>query len=416
MPRKLTTREAIEQLKNIYGEKYDYSKVNYKGSKYPIILKCRRHGDFQKLLYTLKKGIGCPYCSGDKLHIKDFLEKGNKIHNGIYDYSKVKFEKGENKVIIICKIHKEFKQKKNHHLDGHGCPQCAGNKKSDTKNFIKKAKKVHPDKYDYSKVKYQNNREKVIIICKDHKEFLQSPKDHLNGKGCQKCAIIEHAKNQTYTTEYFIEEAEKVHHKMYDYSKVKYTGYRNKVIIICKDHKEFLQTPENHLLGRGCYKCGRIISAKKNSSTTEEFIEKAKKIHLDEYDYSKIVYKRNKEKVIIICKEHKEFLQTPDCHLSGSGCPKCKRSTGEKKIARFLDKNNINYQEQKTFKDLKHVGYLKFDFYLEEYNLIIEFDGIQHFQEVDFFDKTSTLEDRQYKDLLKNKYCKKNNINLLRIK
>ena len=124
------------------------------------------------------------------------------------------------------------------------------------------------------------------------------------------------------TREAFIEKARKIHGNKYDYSKVFYINSKTSVIIICPIHGEFLQRPNNHLLGQGCPKCKAEKSARR--STREDFIEKARKIHGDKYDYSKVVYINNSTPVIIICPEHGEFLQTPQAHLSGHGCAKCR--------------------------------------------------------------------------------------------
>ena len=118
-------------------------------------------------------------------------------------------------------------------------------KRLTTEEFIEKAKKVHGDRYNYSKVEYKNNCIKVIIVCKIHDGFKQKPNGHLNGKGCPKCV------GQNKTTKELIKQFNKIHRNKYDYSKVEYINSRTKVIIICKKHGEFSQTPNNHLRKRG---------------------------------------------------------------------------------------------------------------------------------------------------------------------
>ena len=188
------------------------------------------------------------------------------------------------------------------------------NKKT-KEEFIAKAREVHGDKYDYSKVEYVGALTKVCIICPEHGEFWQEANSHLRGQGCPKCKY----EKQTSSTEEFIQKAHKVHGDKYDYSKVEYVGALTKVCIICPEHGEFWQIPSAHLRGQGCPKC----KAKKQTCTTDEFIAKAKKIHGDKYDYSKVNYVNRKTKVCIICPKHGEFWQTPNHHLSGCGCPKC---------------------------------------------------------------------------------------------
>lgn len=125
-------------------------------------------------------------------------------------------------------------------------------KRLTTEGFIEKAKKLHDNKYDYSKAEYVNTNTKVCIICPEHGEFWQTPSNHLQGKGCPKC------KGKNKTTEEFIEKANIIHNNKYDYSKVEYKSNRTKVCIICPEHGEFWQTPHEHLHGCGCPKCKNI--------------------------------------------------------------------------------------------------------------------------------------------------------------
>ena len=125
------------------------------------------------------------------------------------------------------------------------------------------------------------------------------------------------------TTESFIEKAKKVHGDKYDYSKVEYKNCKTKVCIICPKHGEFWQEARQHLSGRGCPECKRKKCGSSQKSNIKDFINKAKEVHGNKYDYSKVEYKNSKTKVCIICPEHGEFWQRPYVHLLGQGCPKC---------------------------------------------------------------------------------------------
>ena len=210
----------------------------------------------------------------------------------------------------------------------------------------------------------------------------------------------------------FIDKAKLVHGTTYDYSKVDYVNNKTKVTIICPIHKEFEQAPSNHLAGKKCKKCSNIISSDKQKITTKEFIEKAKSVHGNKYDYSKVNYVNKRTKVQILCKIHKEFEQLPSGHLQGKGCRFCSESKGELVIAKFLDKHNIKYEREKTFKEL---GLLRFDFYLPHQNLFIEFDGIQHFVSVEYWGGIVGLNKIQNNDSIKNKFCDINKFKLIRI-
>lgn len=190
---------------------------------------------------------------------------------------------------------------------------------SKTQIFIEKARAVHGDLYGYDHVVYVRNRDKVLITCKQHGDFEQRPKDHLAGQGCAKCAFESTAAKKTQKTkDGFIERSHVVHGDKYDYLKTVYVHSQEKIIITCKIHGDFEQTPAGHLMGKGCVKC----SGRYNYST-QEWIQEAVAVHGDRYDYSRVVYTRTHEKVIITCAKHGDFHQTPASHLMGRGCPSC---------------------------------------------------------------------------------------------
>lgn len=184
--------------------------------------------------------------------------------------------------------------------------------------FIAKAKAVHGDKYGYSKVKYVNSRTKVCIVCPIHGEFLQNANRHLQGGGCPKCGGT-----TLLTQSEFISKASIVHNHKYDYSKVVYINNSTKVCIICPEHGEFWQKANGHLNGKGCLLCGRDSTINHRRTTQTRFIEKANEVHGFKYDYSKVQYRNNHEKVYIICPTHGGFWQEPNSHLQGYGCKKC---------------------------------------------------------------------------------------------
>jgi len=278
-------------------------------------------------------------------------------------------------------------------------------KKITTEDFIKKSKKIHGDKYFYENSIYVKSLEKIIITCKEHGDFYQKPNDHLSGSGCPKCA-----KNKKSNTQEFIIKANEIHNNKYGYSEVNYKGWNNKIDIICEIHGIFKQTPNNHLNGKGCNKCGG-----NKKLTNDEFIYKAKKIHNELYDYSQVKYINTEIYVKIICKEHGIFEQKPYNHLLGRGCPICKSSKGELRIMNFLSKNNIQFIPQKTFEGCKYKLNLAFDFYLIELNTCIEFDGEQHFKSNKHFGGEKKFELTKVRDDIKNRFCEKTNIKLIRI-
>jgi len=200
-------------------------------------------------------------------------------------------------------------------------------KKLTTEQFIDRAKKVYGDRYDYSLVQYKNTKTKVKIICHIHGVFEQTPHVHLQGRNCYKCGII--TKNNKLrkpntkkrkTTQQFIEDAKKVHGNKYNYKLVQYKNNRTKVKIICHEHGVFEQRTDVHLQGSGCPKCAIIM---RKIKTTQQFIEKAYCKHGDKYNYKLVEYKGVHIKVKIICPIHGVFEQLPSVHLQGYNCPKC---------------------------------------------------------------------------------------------
>lgn len=196
-------------------------------------------------------------------------------------------------------------------------------KKLTLEDFIKKSRKIHGNKYDYSSSIYVNTSTKICIKCPKHGIFKQLPSSHLMGNGCPKCANEEKGRKKASTKNNFIIKANEIHKGKYDYSKVKYVNNHTKTCIICPEHGEFWKTPNNHLNGQGCPHCSLLTKSNKVKSKTSDFISKAKLIHGDKYDYSKVNYVNSKIKINIICPKHGEFHQTPNSHLQGQGCPKC---------------------------------------------------------------------------------------------
>jgi len=276
--------------------------------------------------------------------------------------------------------------------------------------FIKKSISIHGDRYDYSNINYINNVTKVEIICRIHGLFQQNPRDHINKCGCPECGV-ESMRNKKRNNDW-ISEFKKTHGDLYDYSKSGFIEAVSKIEIICKKHGIFKQRPMCHKSGRGCPECGKLKSIPKIS---EKWLDDFKKIHGDEYEYSRVFYKKCSEKVEIICKKHGSFLQTPSSHKSGSGCPKCKISKGEKAILKFLEENNIKYNLNYSFDECKYKNTLPFDFYLEDMNICIEYDGIQHFEPIDYFGGVEKLNNQINKDKIKSDWCLSNNIKLIRI-
>ena len=276
--------------------------------------------------------------------------------------------------------------------------------------FIEKARKIHGDKYDYSKVDYVNATTKVCIICPKHGEFWQKPSTHLCGCGCRQCANEKLSSERMDSTLTFIDKARRMHGDKYDYSKTIYSGAKKKVCIICPKHGEFWQEAHSHIWGEGCRQCSNEKLSSERLKDTHNWIEEAKKIHGERYDYSKTEYFGYGKKLTIICPKHGEFQQIAYDHIQGKGCPKCRKSKLEIEIGEFLKDKNIEYQDGFRPSYLSEgKSHLSLDFYLPKYNAAIECQGKQHFEDGTFYDnRKETIKER---DKRKYELCK-NNVDL----
>lgn len=144
------------------------------------------------------------------------------------------------------------------------------------------------------------------------------------------------------TLDDFIKKSKAVHGEKYDYSNSFYKNNNEKITIICPKHGEFRIRPSDHMNGQGCPKCKGEKLSEKFSMGKDDFIKKSKNIHGEKYDYSNVVYKNNRTKVGIICKEHGIFYQTPDKHLRGQGCPKCCKKNRKYTTEEFIEQAKKN--------------------------------------------------------------------------
>jgi hypothetical protein len=423
MTKKITNAEFKERAALKHNNKYDYSLTDYTNNKTKIKIICPTHGEFEQSPPNHLNGNGCKKCFNDrdKSNTTEFINKATKLHNNFYIYSKVNYEKSSKKVTIICPIHGDFEQIPRSHLLGFGCKKCSNLKKTST-DFIDRASKIHNNFYDYSKVKYVKSCLKVIITCPIHGDFEQTPNGHLKKQGCPDCAN----ENKNCSNAEFINKASKLHNNFYTYSKVKYVGSFTKVIITCPKHGDFEQRPSDHLYGAGCINCQHENSSLFLRLPLKQFLKVSNEVHNNKYNYSLVEYVNSYTKIKIICPKHGKFEQTPTHHMRGSGCPRCSKkiSKGEQIIINFLNKNNITFSFDKPLyltNNNAPKNKFRYDFYLPQFNCLIEYDGAHHFKPVNFTGNISNekilenFEKRKSNDQIKNKYAIENGYKLFRI-
>ena len=456
----------IKKSKEKFGDKFDYSKVEYVDSQTLVTLICKEHGEFRVNMYThlySKDGL-CPLCKDDTVEFRRggchhlsteyLINKCQHFYGDKYDYSKVKYKGGSaktEKVEIICPRHGSFfKCIDNICKRDCGCPKCAKEKYAENRKlndaisngnkFIENSKKKFGDRFDYSEVKYINCQTPITLICKEHGvRFNITPNVHLNSKfgGCKECFSqhmssirslgkshqhhkltkeekeerrIEFGKNN------FIKKATNKFGNRFDYSMVKYVNCNTLVNIIDKEsNNEIFSINPNRFLQSVD---GRPDIYNSSEKRRENFIKRAKELHGDKYDYSKVNYVDTHTKVCIICPKHGEFWQLPATHLkanrNGCGCPKCSHMVSklEENVINRLTKEDIEFKTQ--YINEKLFDKMRGDFFIKSYNVMIECQGKQHFEECNSFHKSygGSLLGQIERDYNFNKSCKDANIKL----
>ena len=179
----------VSKANPIHNDKYIYDEAEYVSMKDPMNIACSEHGVFSQLPTVHLRGFGCPRC-GNVRDLQSFILRATQKHNGKYDYSNTVYIGTYDKILIECPEHGKFEQVAKDHLAGCGCLECDGTYKIDRGEFIKRAQKVHGDKYDYSPSVYRADITKLDIVCNLHGLFSQRPNAHLRGQGCPKCGEL----------------------------------------------------------------------------------------------------------------------------------------------------------------------------------------------------------------------------------
>jgi hypothetical protein len=315
MGRRKTTSEFIQEAQTIHNGLYDYSKVEYINGREKVLIIDPEYGEFWQIPGNHLKGFGNPKRSGlKKKTTEEFIKEAQGVHGDLYDYSEVEYQNNSAKVYIIDPEYGGFWQVPTSHLIGRGSPIRNGGIKFTTADFIRKSREVHGDLYDYSKVDYENAHIKVLIIDPEYGEFWQAPKHHLNGSNnpARVGGVAD-------TQQDFIRKAKEVHGDLYDYSLVKYVNSLTNVKIIDPEYGAFKQSPSSHLIGSDSPWRADLATRQKQRLSREEFIERASNIHNNLYDYSKVDYQGYDTLVTIIDPEYGEYKQKPHKHLNGSG-------------------------------------------------------------------------------------------------
>lgn len=356
-----TQEEFLNEASAVHGNTYDYSLVNYSGSINKVSIVCEHHGVFNTTPSAHIRGRGCPRCQLEnrKKTTKQFIKESIEKYGDRFDYSNVNYINAKTSVEIICKKHGLFHTNPSNHLNGKfGCKKCYNESITDTiDDFINKSKLVHGNIYDYSLVEFKNCNTKVYIICGKHGVFSQLPSSHLAGHGCSSCGNDRLIATISKSTEDFIRDSKLVHGDTYDYSKVNYTRSCDYVSLICPTHGEFTISAGHHLRGQGCNRC----HIENITIPLDERINVSREIHGDKYDYSLInpdTYDGGNNKSKIICPDHGVFEQRMNSHVKGHGCPKCASSNVNNY---FMGVSPLSEEDAKKPAIIYHVRFTRHD-------------------------------------------------------
>jgi hypothetical protein len=263
-PPKLTTEQFIAKVALIHNFYYDYSKTFYKGSNQTVEIICPKHGLFTQVASAHALGKGCRRCAQISCTIDLITECVERRGSILFDYSKIEFKSSRTPIEIICKKHNtSFFKRMDGFFAGENCPICTKEipktyeLKYNTDEFIKIANELHNFKYGYDKVIYRGSGNLIEIFCFGHfGYFQQKPEKHLQKHGCNICVYGKEGK----THSKFIEECKLIHGNKYEYLHTLYKKDNEFIIISCPKHGLFHQLASNHLQGQGCPKCAVVVS------------------------------------------------------------------------------------------------------------------------------------------------------------
>jgi hypothetical protein len=395
------TETFIEKARLVHGDKYDYSKTEYKNCKSNVTIICKLHGEIEQKPNHHLGGNGCKKCGKEKTlnsqksNKIEFVKKATQVHGEIYDYSLVEYAGCYTKIKIICKIHGQFEQTPTIHLNTKGCKKCSGIYKKTLEDFKTLSKKKYPDKFCYEETIYKTCKDKVILKCIKHNhKFEITPDSHLNScletgsGGCSIC-FSENAKQMFIKPkEDFINESKLKYPNQFNYEELNYDGAKININLTCMlhiPHYSFETTPDTHLNKAttcgGCMECRKLLLNTKFKKSNEKYIEESKEIHGNTYDYSVTDYINGHTNVRIICRKHGEFLIMAESHIyQKQGCQKCNPHGHSKSQISWLNfiqlKDNITIQHaENECEFVIPTTNFKADGYCQETNSIYEFHG-----------------------------------------
>ena len=395
----------------------------YKGSNIAILHLCTKHDiEWNVMPTNILKGCGCPKCKSEKIISKQLKTHKQYVSElqSINSHIEVigEYIDTNTKIMHYCKKHDIYwEQSPSNALQGKGCPKCRIEKIKESKvlsheDYVKSLNLLNPTVEVVEK--YINIKTKIMHHCLIHNVYWKtSPSNVLNGSGCIYCKREKFKKINLKTHEQYVKELSVINSKIIVLEK--YIDMKTPILHRCLIHnREWLTTPSSTLQGCGCLQCKTDKLRDYHLKTNEEYI-----CQLNEMNPNIVAletYRGAKTPLLHRCLiDGNEWYASPSSTLLGYGCPQCHESKGENQIRAWLNSHNIVYETQKRFKDCVDIKPLPFDFYLPNYNILIEYDGKQHFEPIEYFGGQESFEYTVKHDKIKSEYCKNNGISLLRI-
>ena len=422
MGKQKTHEQYVSELKTVNPNLV--VKEGYQQAATKILHQCSicGHEWYAFPLNTLR-GEGCPKCA-----TRIRANKRRKSHEQYVQELQViqpniivleQYYNAKTKILHKCNICEcEWQAIPNSILQGKGCPKCGNRIKKTHEQYLQEV--LNRNSKIQVAEKYINGDTKILhkcMVCGC--EWSAKPVDILQGKGCPVCSghMVVQGINDLYTTHpHLIKEWD--YKKNINLSPFQVSaGSGKKVWWKCNEcgHEWEAFVYNRTGIGKGCPECGKQSSIKSRTKTHDKYVKEVADLNSNIEVIG--IYTTANIKVLHKCKiDGYEWLASPHSILQGTGCPICNASHGEMEIKKYLEKNHLHFVQQKTFPGCKNIKMLPFDFYLSDYNICIEFDGIQHFEPIEIFGGEEALIKQQNNDAIKNNYCHTNNINLLRIK
>ena len=417
MRRKVTQEEFIDRVSKVNP---DITIIGeYKGSREKVKCRCSCGHEWEPIACSLTSGRGCPKCGLIKIATKrrksheEFVEEVGNVNPNVIVIGK--YTNMHTKVECECQFGHRWFPFAMDVARGEGCPQCGlisrVSKRTKThEQFVEEVRNINPDITVVGT--YKNSYTKIEFRCKEGHEWVTTPSSVLAGKTCLTCANIQSSLRQRKSHEQFVKELKNIHPDITVIGE--YVNSNTKIEFMCSKGHTWKSAPSNLLSGCSCPFCkGEKISALK-FKTHEQFLGEVLELGVDVTVLG--TYHSAREHILCRCNKcNHEWMITPNNLLRGFGCPKCKKSKGEQAVEEYLIAHNIVFETQKRFADCIDQRPLPFDFYLPEYNMLIEYQGAQHYMATHRMGDEEKLIYRQKHDCIKREYCKDKGINLLEI-